>query len=393
MTTAAERMKALAKPRATQPQLKQLCPGFYRARNGDRYYGEGEVVEKGITHDGGVYIRVEPAHDRLYNPNGKGAFFDPFTGETMPEALLPDWPTDPYETDGSVLPDTKPGTKVGDEAPGIYHAPNGRRYYGIGRLLKLDSWRVEPIPGKRFVHDRKEKDVPDAERPRVLYTSTAQARQAREASQAEAQAQAQDRRKRGKGNYFGGLRPPILRGTTPRLGTESTGVYLALDGLWYVGVGKVIAVGLNLERFEYVYVEPIPGKSGGDYDFFHPITWEWMAAFQGSPRPGESADPNAKQDAGVPDPRHRLWREFPAIERIPEVGEEYPGRYLPPSAPKYEVYLGVGKVVKAGTTEEGRIFVEVVPIPDKFDAGGIYQFFDPYTGKDMPQEYLPDEKE
>ncbi|KAL4905220.1 hypothetical protein BDW74DRAFT_178223 [Aspergillus multicolor] len=326
MPTAAERMKALAKPRATQPELKQLRPGFYYAPNGERYYGEGEVVENGTTHDGGVYIRVEPPY-RYYDPDGKDAFFDPYTGENMAEQLLPEWFFG--DKGGSMGTASQPppprpvpnrDVKTGDEAPGWYWTATKVKHYGNGRVVKMhrefdesgavkkQSCYVEPIPGQRFLDVPGRKDLPEQDRPRVPYTPP------RSSANTDLDVDADvDKRQKGTGLWFGGLQAPTHRGT-PRLGGEEPGAYLAPDGQWYVGVGKVIAVGLNGNRHRtigghrFVYVEPIPGKSGGDYDFFHPITLEWMASFAHLPRPGEGADPdpNATHDAGAPDHRHQL---------------------------------------------------------------------------------------
>jgi hypothetical protein len=73
----------------------------------------------------------------------------------------------------------------------------------------------------------------------------------------------------------------------PELGTEARGAYLAPDGQWYWGRGKVIAVGISDHEREYTLVEPIPGKQGGEYDFFHPVTKEYMPKFASLPTPAQ----------------------------------------------------------------------------------------------------------
>ncbi|KAI9372353.1 hypothetical protein BJX61DRAFT_542761 [Aspergillus egyptiacus] len=66
--------------------------------------------------------------------------------------------------------------RLGDESPGWYHAPNGKRYMGVGRVVfsgfdESDRWRVlvEPIPEKmeafggvyRFFDVETDEDMPD----------------------------------------------------------------------------------------------------------------------------------------------------------------------------------------------------------------------------------------
>lgn len=92
----------------------------------------------------------------------------------------------------------------------------------------------------------------------------------------------------------------------------------------------------------YIFVEPIPGKSGGDYDFFHSVTREWMDELPSNPIPGTACSQSERRNLPA------RWREHPAIHRRPQLSEEYPGRYCPPKAPKRDVYIGVGNVVKTG---------------------------------------------
>jgi hypothetical protein len=65
----------------------------------------------------------------------------------------------------------------------------------------------------------------------------------------------------------------------PELSAECLGSYIAPDGKIYVGVGKVVGSGLNANDWIYVYVEPIPGKQGSDYDFYDEVTLEYMPDF------------------------------------------------------------------------------------------------------------------
>ncbi|KAL4965662.1 uncharacterized protein BDV14DRAFT_199758 [Aspergillus stella-maris] len=73
-------------------------------------------------------------------------------------------------------------------------------------------------------------------------------------------------------SWFAGL--PDSEYHFRKLGAEGAGWYLAPDGQNYIGVGKVIVVGVNEHGRKYHHVEPIPGKKGGDYDFFHQFTRE-----------------------------------------------------------------------------------------------------------------------
>ncbi|KAL4756183.1 uncharacterized protein BDW70DRAFT_164740 [Aspergillus foveolatus] len=60
-----KRMEALVKADRTggNPRLASIYAGWYKAPNGQRYFGFGKVVEVGITHDDSVYVDVEPAQD------------------------------------------------------------------------------------------------------------------------------------------------------------------------------------------------------------------------------------------------------------------------------------------------------------------------------------------
>jgi hypothetical protein len=83
-----KRMEALIKAHRTGgiPRLAGIYAGWYKAPNGQRYFGFGKVVEIGITHDDSVYVNVEPAQDL---PGSKLDFFDPFTDKDMPRDQYP----------------------------------------------------------------------------------------------------------------------------------------------------------------------------------------------------------------------------------------------------------------------------------------------------------------
>ncbi|OJJ58575.1 hypothetical protein ASPSYDRAFT_89315 [Aspergillus sydowii CBS 593.65] len=410
------------------PQIGQDFAGWYHAPSGKRYYGRGTINERGYTHDGSIYWRVcptgvrpltkfdccstsdeeellrEPDEDepvRTYGRTGLDhEFVDPYVND-MKKSIMPeeDWPwhlrpfTDRncnYSFRWRTVPDPSRAAEFGRKTPGLYVTANRMNYVGVGRALKpkmlgkeAKSSLVMPIPGKtdglyQFFDRERGNNIPFWDMPRAPYPRWESGKAIN----------------REKWHAWFDNRPHAAM--MPRLDDEHLGAYIAPDGHWYIGKGKVVATGLNQERRGFVYVEPQPGN---EHNFVHPFTEEPMADFAACPRPGEGRlvtgqegekeRHDAEQELAIlkDGPAWSRWRSFPRIERIPELGEEYPGLYRPPKAPKREIYLGVGKVIKAGTTDRGRVFVESVPIPDKKE--GNYQFFDPFTGKDMPDEYLP----
>ncbi|KAL4806751.1 hypothetical protein BDV18DRAFT_159921 [Aspergillus unguis] len=392
-----ERVEARLKeePNAASPKPGlHHYTGWYLAPDGKRYFGYGNVIETGITHDGSRYVKVEP--DFLFYES-EWNFFDPFTGEDMDIELYPNrgvrWRDRRLKWFFCDRFDLKPG----DIAPGHYISPRSTRYWGIGRVVqnirdksgKHVQYEVEPMGGSsmrgpyRFRELSTSIRIPDSELPRSAYTGTHEMQQQEN----------KDRPRRplspspALAQFYGGLPFPIPEsGFIPDLGTEHSGVYFRPDGQWFAGVGKVVAIGRSnvTEPGDlYVFVEPIPGKSGGDYDFFHPHTMLWMDELPSNPVPGVECTPAQRET--LP-PR---WRKLPAICTKPKLGDESPGRYLPPKAPRQEVYVGVGKVVKTGLDEQGKIWVDVEPIAGKSE--GDYKFFDPFTGKDMP-DHLLDER-
>ncbi|KAL4965568.1 uncharacterized protein BDV14DRAFT_199668 [Aspergillus stella-maris] len=326
MANLSKRMSNLAKPRQ-DPKIGDKEPGWYHAPNGERYYGLGEVFEKGYTHAGSIYVRVKPI---LRKSSRKYQFFNLLTDEDMPN-------------------DCKPRYL-------FQNADTQRKYRGVGKVVRPNA--AGPIPEMheppyQFFCIYSQMNIPDSDMPRAAYPGNAETQ----------------------------------NNPNTRLGEEQIGAYIAPDGQWYAGAGRTVAVGTNDAMRRYIFVEPIPGKHGGDYDFFHPVTNELMRKFWALRRPGRRRTPCRFVAGRRRLPFSRRWRAFPHIECMPKVGEEYPGRYLPPNAPKRDVYIGVGRVVKTGLTGRGGFFVEVVPKPGKHE--GNYQFFDPFTGKDMPAEYLP----
>ncbi|RDW78632.1 uncharacterized protein DSM5745_05484 [Aspergillus mulundensis] len=382
-------LRLKAHPNAPQPFPGDPYAGWYRAPNGQRYFGFGTVIEVGVNHDGSRYVEVEPEQ---HHPGAEFDFFDPFTDEDMDENLYPDWEEreeccerDKFFSDSQ---DLEPGSI----APGQYMSASGTSYYGLGKVVcatrtkaGVFGWyQVEPMRGGyRFWSETSGTLIPDEDLPRSPYSGSKETQQREN----------KDRPRRPnyfklRGWYGGYANQEInMRKAKAKLGTERLGVYFAPDGQWFVGVGKVVTIGMTTvanSNLFYIYVEPISGKSGGEYDFFHPHTCEWMDELPSNPIPGVAC--TTAQRKTLP-PR---WRALPAINRRPDIGQEYPGRYFPPGAPRRAVYVGVGKVVKTGVDTNSKIWVEVEPIPGK--SGGNYEFFDPFTGKTMPDEYWPDEE-
>ncbi|KAL4903563.1 hypothetical protein BDW74DRAFT_179560 [Aspergillus multicolor] len=62
-----KRMEALVKahPPSKPPRVGNYYAGWYRAPNGERYFGYGTAVETGRTHSGGFYVDVEPVLKNL----------------------------------------------------------------------------------------------------------------------------------------------------------------------------------------------------------------------------------------------------------------------------------------------------------------------------------------
>lgn len=264
------------------PYLRQHHDGLYEAPNGKLYYGKGKVCEVGYDSDGSgsIYFRVRPLVG--YEREGEYEFRDIVTNQPMPGKYytkpLPlgkpsRFEPPPYELER--VP------KLGEEAFGCYITPDRMLYRGVGRVIAMYreispfapydrtiEIHVQPIAGKTgeeyrfhdphfqtYMHD---KNLPSAPYP-------------------------EDTEKKGKRT---GKVPSMSE--HPRLGTEDYGVYIAPNGQWYRGLGRVVRIGVNAMETIYAYVEPIPGKRGGDYDFFHPVTRDWMPDDQ-VPGAGEDA--------------------------------------------------------------------------------------------------------
>ncbi|RDW87079.1 uncharacterized protein DSM5745_03721 [Aspergillus mulundensis] len=403
-----KRMDALIRAGRTgtgrTPRVDTIHGGWYNAPDGKEYFGVGVVTEIGITHDGSTYVNAEPQVLRS-STNKQFRFFDPLTDEDMP---LDQYPEDIEVRTEQVLArkrrtlksQPKSGLGPGEIWHGYYESARGQSYDGVGKIIAplvrpdgtptgyyaLDPSRVRGVfPLQELYTDA---DIVEDELPRSPYTGSAETqRKARENTARPLREENFDCL-----YYWYGKLPrlPGSRGEQPRLGRESAGAFFAPDGQWFAGVGKVVTVGcINrpaAPQAWYVYVEPISDRApaGRDYDFFHPVTREWMDELPSNPIPGVQC--SIAQRRALPS----RWRHLPAIRRKPEIGEVYPGRYCPPKAPRRDVYVGVGKVVSTGVDEQNRIWVEVVPVADK-RGKWEYLFWDPWSGKRMPERYWPAE--
>ncbi|KAL4797133.1 hypothetical protein BDV19DRAFT_387668 [Aspergillus venezuelensis] len=235
-----------------------------------------------------LYVRVRPIVDK---PGHKPQFFDPLTGEDMPKECKPKPRHDGLDWHGRKIPRPKFRPRPGQVVPGVHITPEGMWYRAVSRFIALiatgnsgnNTCLVEPIPGGRgdleFSCVDCSREMPEQDLPRSAYTGTSKTQSN------------PDKRKEvlGKSRWIAGLPKTIYQ--DPGIGEEHAGYYLAMDGQAYVGVGKVVLVGLNEFFPKYLYVEPVQGKGGGDYDFFYPETREWMASFSGNRRPGEGGHP------------------------------------------------------------------------------------------------------
>lgn len=333
------------------PDLHEKISGPYEAPDGNLYDGFGEVCEKGYAPDGSMYFRVRPI------PCSKYEFRNAVTDEPMPKEYYPTARMWEAPKRFSRPPRTREGgrPKRGEEAFGVYITPDLMRYLGVGRVLKVSikpdyietgvnsvMLYVQPIPGRhgdkyQFYDFAWQRPMDEINIPSAPYPLDDQQ------------------------TINGGKKTDKCREfpRVPKLGTEDFGSYTAPNGQWYCGVGRVIQTGVNQRGYVYTYVEPIPGKHGGDYDFFHIITDDWMP-----------------QDQLPPNPRNNLTPEV-------EAG-------TPLVAPTEQLYLGVGKVMKTGTNENGHIYVDMQPtsganqgtVPD---AGHVYINLEPLEN-DIPDD-------
>ncbi|RDW87080.1 uncharacterized protein DSM5745_03722 [Aspergillus mulundensis] len=393
------------------PLVSSIYSGWYDAPNGKRYFGRGVVSEVGITHDGSTYVKVEPQLVRDTLPSKRYRFSDPISLEDMP---FNQYPLDPTvlvrEAREFNIPSPqrfllrKPGLGPGDIGPGCYMSSRGLDHAGMGKIVSVRPgtevegdahygyYDIEPaqVPsaGGFFAWEGLTNvSIADEDLPRSPYSGSAETQRRLNPERPRREVHTNLVR-----HWYGKL-PAINWGVEvsktrqPPLGTECTGAYIAPDGQWFAGVGKIVTIGFirqvgGITRW-YVYVEPT-GKTGGDYDFFHPITREWMDELPSNPIPGVQCSIAQRMLL-----KTLRWRNLPLIRCQPNIGEEYHGRYCPPKAPKRDVYVGVGKVVKTGV-DNNKIWVEVVPIPSKRDELN-YMFWDPWSGKKMPSQYWPTE--
>ncbi|KAL4907684.1 hypothetical protein BDW74DRAFT_175464 [Aspergillus multicolor] len=359
---------------AQVPRVASRHTGWYDAPNGKRYFGLGVVTEIGLTHDGSTYTKVEPEFidsdlsdseliKDITPPDKEFRFIDPVSNKDMPLSQYPEDPTLRWRKRRNkprreCLLKPKPDLGPGDMGP-------GERFTGVGRIVRparavaqrqagnheFSHYCIEPAPVAGGIlawggggWQREDCRSGSSTVVTRFHTSVLD-------------------------NWYGKL-PPMVSNEEgqPLLRVERAGAYFAPDGQWFAGVGKVITVGyirqIGGSKQWYVYMEPIPGKTGWNYDFFHPLTGEWMNKFPSNAIPvGQCSS-------------------HPALRK-------YHGRYCPPKAPKRDVYVGAGKVAKTGVDNQGTR-VEVVPIPSKRDNLN-YMFWDPWSGEKMPAWYWPAE--
>ncbi|KAL3444095.1 hypothetical protein BJX65DRAFT_311235 [Aspergillus insuetus] len=290
-------------PCLESPKPGRVHAGIYIPANappGTFFIGRGTVIETGITPQGGFYVWVEPAARNPRNPRKPGwssapEFWD-LAGYRMPDMYLPRDKSVKRSTGtdsgamckGQRRPDgdrrkleeflREDDVKPGDEtALGLSRYFDGRRRIRVRRVTSTDVddvdrklvANVEPILGKLHRYswypelhymdqpvsisgldpmkdggrEKKKLKMPDYKRCSHSHLVSID-------------------------NYF------------PPLGSEGWGAYIAPDGRWYVGVGRVVATGRRRNSCQgYVLVVPICGKTGGGYDFFHPVTGEYMPTF------------------------------------------------------------------------------------------------------------------
>jgi hypothetical protein len=308
----AERLKELS---AHWNSLKDPRPkpggyhrGIYIPPNGPPgtfYIGYGTVVETGLNSQGGIYVWVMPPASEECKRSKLYQFRNPLNKER--DCLDPDhrpinpahydmidygsrwWPPAVPPPNLEELEKRMGAVSVGDEGVGIYRSYTQQHYKGLGRVVQdsnvegeprwLEEVHVIPIPGRqgsgdyRFFRTFSEDEIPYMELPSPVKLTSAQRKRWRRSIR---------NRKPGHSSGFGeknsGPRPGF-----PELGAEARGAYLAPDGQWYSGRGKAVAFGIGNYAREYTLVEPIPGKEGGEYDFFHPVTKEYMPKFPDFP--------------------------------------------------------------------------------------------------------------
>ncbi|CEN59345.1 hypothetical protein ASPCAL01797 [Aspergillus calidoustus] len=287
------------------PKPGRVHAGIYIPANappGTFFIGRGIVVETGITPQGRFYVWVEPVvrkpRDRRKKPLGLSTaeFWDP-AGYRMPDMYLPRDIVNLKRsagTDSDAMLCRRPDgdrpkleefpredVKPGDEALGVYGYFDGRRRIGVGRVINTEGEgvpvrvdgvdrklvaNVEPILGQmhRYGWDP---ELHYMDQP-VSIAGLDPINDSREKPKMPDYKRCSHSHLVSNDDYF------------PPLGSEGWGAFAAPDGRWYVGVGRVIATGRRRDSCHgYVLVVPISGKTGGDYDFFHPVTGEYMPTF------------------------------------------------------------------------------------------------------------------
>ncbi|KAJ0415823.1 hypothetical protein BJY00DRAFT_317520 [Aspergillus carlsbadensis] len=297
------------------PQPGGYHRGIYIPPNGPPgtfYIGYGKVVETGLNSQGGVYVWVIPPwwgeykYSELYdftNPNKKEcAGLERYHRPKIPlDRDMPDelmfgflsWPSAEPKPDTRELERSEERVSLGDEAFGYHMSYREQHYEGVGRVVHdknagsyrqpRDGLYVVPIADRqgkgvyRFFHAFTRSEIPYMDLPSAVKLTPAQRKRWRRTIRS---------RKPGRSPGFENdrcARPAPF----PELGTEARGAYLAPDGQWYRGRGKAVAFGLSDLGTHYILVEPIPGKEGGEYDFFHPATKEFMPKFPEFPTAAE----------------------------------------------------------------------------------------------------------
>ncbi|KAJ0425159.1 hypothetical protein BJY00DRAFT_308486 [Aspergillus carlsbadensis] len=275
-------MHMMNRPELSFPKPGQEHVGIYipaHAPPGTFFIGRGIIVEAGINPQGGPYIWVEPApRDSQYPSASSPDFRDP-AGNPMPAMYLPrdpdavpsteidlDTMRNGSDADGQLTLEEllRKNVKPGDEALGVFQSFDGRGHIGVGRVLTGtgdtgQAVRVGDVYEKLSANPVSisgldpPNDIPGGpQRPdhgRFL-----------------------DWHLRDDADQF------------PEIGSEAWGAYLAPDGRWYVGYGLVIALGRRRNASRgYVLAVPLQGTpwlGGDDCRFFHPVTGEYMPAFE-----------------------------------------------------------------------------------------------------------------
>ncbi|KAJ0413187.1 hypothetical protein BJY00DRAFT_320021, partial [Aspergillus carlsbadensis] len=297
----AERWRALEKD---FPVPGEEARGIYipdNAPEGTFYIGFGKVIETGLCANasgggGDRYIWVQPYATRgsrrslkHLGPKGKQTaqyqLFDPDTGEDMPIEYLPALRYTLDELDqgwggprrgDTPLPKFDPLVRVGEEAPGSYAAPDNMIYEGVGRTRRVQRFggraivaMVEPVPGKaegiyEFQDRNNGRRLHYMDIPSVIGNDDKEEGRGGGGSENTAPPQ-QEQQESDDSNNPG--RPakkqaePLgtwgsnarFQDGFPELGAEGLGSYIAPDGRIYIGVGKVVATGLNADDRIYAF--------------------------------------------------------------------------------------------------------------------------------------------